>query len=370
MQIIDIEKITDLIENITKNELKKIMNENNNIKLSSSDFEISLDFVGKGGEGKVYKIDKFAVKFFSADNMPQNKESFAKELLVLKNTNKYILHKVSNNFIPLHYYTKIFGVDVIVMDLVEGTAYDLLLHSSINDTDNLYLHMMFQVLYNVLVMYECLKIKHNDLTLKNILFKKIKPSLINYTIINKTNGETNKFSIVTDVVFYMSDFGRSVQIINNNYDVSKSDKKLLKYDNELHHIIDIFTRYLADILPKKYSQEELINIRKHDDKFIRYSKEMKQKLFNKKNNQYMKYKYNRALVYYLIDNNHINEKFLTKLKINLPSESIIDFIKSLNQTINREMLLGKISELGNILSKNNESDTNIDSYDVCIKLKS
>lgn len=257
-----------------------------------------LILLGKGGEGVVYGVDKYAIKFF----IPNKQFSVAHknntreiEMSIFEKSLALLNRNVTNNFLRLFAKTKIFASTVVILDLVDGTLENWIetLHS-----DDEWMIMIFQVLYAVYIMQTCLKTYHNDLTIRNILFKKLNnPTVIKYKI--KVGKTYSSFTFTTDIIFLIADFGCASMLEAVNKFIPKESDKYIQntvkfaIDNnlDLKHL-SILHNTLALILMKNtYKLDELIEIGKKDSSFMQYYNETKKHLKHKYNNSKNKLNY-------------------------------------------------------------------------------
>jgi len=132
-------KITDIIDNLKYNEHEILIKKNPRVfTISDNNKQLKLEFLGKGGEGIVYKYDNYAIKFY------KNIIVFNKDLFITRLTNRLANDKITNNFLTLYGYTQVFQKDVMIINLIDGNLENWILSKH---TDDEWLNMIFQMLY-------------------------------------------------------------------------------------------------------------------------------------------------------------------------------------------------------------------------------
>lgn len=287
--------------------------------------DIIFEFIGSGGEGIIYKVMKYAIKIYKTNT----KLSFNREIEIMKMTNNLLEKNVSINFLKLHDSFTKFNHTVIIMDLVDGSLEDWYKEKH---SDSEWIVILFQILYNILVMQKCLKMYHSDMKPKNILFKKLNNFINIKFIIKEHNEEKVSFILKTNYIIYISDFGHSLSLLFKD-DEKSSDiiKECITNNYDLIHIKTLYNRLLVDILQNKYTIDDLLKTKndKMKDYFLseqeRINTEMKKYPQHIKNKMLL-----RSVIYYLLNNNLIN---IDEYKDILPSENIKTIIEELtNET--------------------------------------
>lgn len=349
--------INDLITNINnmdRTTFNKINAGENVIMLG----QIKLIFIGKGGEGILYGIDKYAIKFYKT-----NKSSYtekytnkgnSKEILILEESTKLVNKNVTNNFLKLFAVTEIFKHTVIILDLVDG---DLENWTDEYHNDNEWLSMIFQLLYATFIMQMCLKIYHHDLKPKNMLFKRLdKPRTIKYII--KTGDKEHTFLINVNTIFLITDFGQASTLLSKS-NVFIPETIQLSIDNnlDLEHLAVFHNRQAVTLLKKAYTVKDLIEIGKGDKNFQSYYNHH----YNKIRKNMKGYPPNviesmlfRALGYYVIEKKLIDITDIPNVdnSVYLPTKKIQRVLESLSELKGKGTLLSKIIEIGSILNNN------------------
>ena len=341
-------KITDIIDNLKYNEHEILIKKNPRVfTISDNNKQLKLEFLGKGGEGIVYKYDNYAIKFY------KNIIVFNKDLFITRLTNRLANDKITNNFLTLYGYTQVFQKDVMIINLIDGNLENWILSKH---TDDEWLNMIFQMLYAVLTMQQCLKMYHADMKPKNLLFKKINPSIFEYNI--KTNNKTYAYKTKTNYIFMISDFGHSSSLLfpkqeyNENNISNDEINKLINKNKDLEHLASFHKRLIVTMINNTYSLDELVRIGNNNEDFNKYMANAKKEIekdmhsYNDKVKSHMLF---RSLAYYLLENDYIDIKSLqqkSKNKIHLPSKNIINILNSLSNLNGTTELLQKINEIG------------------------
>ena len=356
----NINKITNQLNKITHDSYNKIININKSVDIGDN---IKLNLIGKGGEGVVYCIDKYAIKFYLPNdgwyakrysNMGNEKEMF-----ILKETSKLVDKNVTNTFVKIYEILNIFNRKVVIMDLVDGDLEDWTSHEH---SHNKWTNIIFQILYATFVMQQCLKIYHYDMKPKNILFKKIPTSTFEYVI--KTATKEHKFIINTDVIFMISDFGLSSTLLNKK-NAFLPETIQLSIDNnlDLHNLSILHIRQAVTLMEKTYTLDEVIKLGNGDKHLMSYYEDKKRGIHKKMRKFPKKIQYSmlfRAMAYYVIEKNYIKISDIPNDKkyIIFPPKEIQILLESLSELKGKGTLLNKIIELGNIINKNNSTDIN------------
>lgn len=286
--IIDLNKCYNIIDNINKN-----------------------NFIGKGGDGIVYKIESnvcgiAVVKIFKKIDDMKNE---IKILTKLKNI-------IDDNNCPNFIY--MFGNknNKVIFEYCDG---DLEKWFEEEHSYEEWYSVLFQLYMGIFFMNKIINISHNDLKPKNILFKKIKKSIFRYKIDDKTYDIDNY-----GILVLIADFTK----YNSN-----------KENLDLQNLLDIPNRIKINNIIKlnKYNTKDIYNEYKANHKFIEYynlKKEDADNIFN--NNNCIKDKFFlKSLIYYLVENNLIN--YDIKLKDELfksPPNKIIELINKLDNKFN------------------------------------
>lgn len=364
---VTINELINKINNMDQATFNKINAGENVIMLGQT----KLIFIGKGGEGIIYGIGKFAIKFYKT-----NKSSYtekytnkgnSKEMFILEESTKLVNKNVTNNFLKLYAVTEIFKHTVIILDLVNG---DLESWTDTLHDDNEWLSMIFQLLYATFVMQMCLKIYHHDLKPKNMLFKRLdKPCTIKYVI--KNNDKEHVFFINVNTIFLITDFGQASTLLSKS-NVFIPETIQLSIDNnlDLEHLAVFHNRQAVTLLKKAYTVKDLIEMGKTDKNFRSYYDHH----YNKIRKNMKGYPPNviesmlfRALGYYVIEKKLIDISDIPNVDndIFLPTKKIQHVLESLSELKGKGTLLNKIIEIGNMISNNNLKDD----LTLCVKIE-
>ena len=341
-------KIMDIINKLEYRDYETLIKKNPRVFIiDDPSFQTKLEFLGKGGEGVVYKYDNYAIKFYKKSVL------FNKDLFALRLANRLSNDKITNNFLTLFGYTQIFKKDVMIMNLVDGTLESWILSKH---TDHEWLVMIFQILYAIVVMQKHMQMYHADMKPKNILFKKIINTVFEYTVSNKI------YKINANSIFMISDFGHSSSLLfqkkeYNEKNMQKADiMRAINNNLDLGHLSTFYKRLAVTIISNTYKLDDLINMGKNKADFMVYLEEKKQEIekdmgsYNDKVKSHMLF---RSLAYYLLEYNYINIDDLPNSgnnKIYLPPESVRKILTSLNNLKDTDMLLAKIDEVGKQIS--------------------
>jgi hypothetical protein len=337
-------KIIDIINKLKYREYETLIKKNPRIFIINEPFiQTKLEFLGKGGEGIVYKYDNYAIKFYKKSVI------FNKDLFALRLANRLSNDKITNNFLTLYGYTQIFKKDVMVVNLIDGTLESWI---KFKHTDNEWLIMIFQILYAVLVMQQCMQMYHADMKPKNILFKKINSTVFEYTF-NKQS-----YRIKTDYIFIISDFGHSSSLLFPKSEYNEKNDITVAINNnlDLEHLAAFYKRLVVTIISNTYKLNDLIDMGKGNADFLIYLEQKKQeieKYMGKYNDKVKSHMLFRSLAYYLLEYDYFDIDNLPNLgnnKIYLPSNAIRKILTSLNNLKGTDSLLAKINEIGKEIS--------------------
>jgi serine/threonine protein kinase len=352
-------KIDNLINNIKKmshSTFKQINKCDEVVKLGN----LKLKFIGKGGEGIIYGIDKYAIKIYKTNTSDYThkytNQGGSKEIFILKESSKLVDLKVTNTFLKVYGFTEVFGKTVVIMDLVDG---DLESWTEKEHTDHDWLSMIFQMLYATFIMQICLKIYHHDMKPKNMLFKKCDGGMNTYKYIIKTNGTQHEFILSTRDFFLITDFGQASTLLSNK-NVFLPETIQISIDNnlDLEHLAVFHNRQAVTMLKDAYTLKDLVDMGKNDPHFMSYHDKHKNKI-NKNMKGYSESVKDsmlfRALGYYIIEKKYIDISDIPNVKheLYLPSKKIQKVLESLSELKGKGTLLNKIIEIGNIINSNN-----------------
>lgn len=339
------EEIISTVKQFSRTETTKIFLFAKTINFRNINFE----FVAQGAEGIVYKSGDIAIKFYKNTLVNQHKN----ELTFIKLANKLIDKNISNNFVKLYDATKLFGLNVLFLELVTG---DMEIWMQNKHSDIEWLQMLFQLLCGIMIIQNCMLMYHADLKPKNILYKTYeKPKLIKYIIDDK------EFTITTNTIFKISDFGGAVTLLPNfiNRIPQPAIKLSIENNLDLKHLAMLHIRLLSMMIIQTYTLEEIINFGKSSDHFNDYViKATKGVEENRRKFKHPKEFANKrlamALSYYLVEHKYFNVDDLSNYSgtVNyLPSKTIINMFISLSYVKGRGSLLKKIIEIGNLINE-------------------
>lgn len=273
------------------NKIIKQLSDQDLIKLFNKSFQDKrFSEIASGKEGIVYKLGNYAVKIM------KNVDRSDKEISAIK---LLTLHYEFQNFINFYMITETKTMTVYVMKLAHGTLRDWY---RLNHTDCDWISMFIQVLIAMYQMNNVLKIFHNDLKRKNVLYEKlVNPKTLIYNIEGKI------YKLTTKYIFYISDFSHasneSIQAANI------SDEYFIKY--ELCR--KIFTDYLSEEFKSDkytidYVKKYIFKDNKESDEFKQYIKEQQDKI-NKKfkgNNKMYNFIMKKVITSFGIEHNMID----------------------------------------------------------------
>jgi hypothetical protein len=345
MLIFDIDtKILDTIEKyineLNPNIISKLINDTNDYEFVSQDkTKIKLLFLGKGDEGTVYGYNKFlAIKFFV---LPHNKEvEFMKKLQEYKNINTLRLYKyfVKDN----HLITIINKADGSIDNWMKNIN-----NADIKIIDLQWYNMMVQILFGVLLIQDKLLMYHKDLLHRNILYKKLDEKI-------KIKYKIDKFSITihTDIIFFITDFGKSQSLLPEfkKYNILDDNiiKEKIESNADLEGVASIYKKIFVDYIYHNIDHNKLYKMIENNNEAQEYLKEVEKKTFAKtqiisKPPHYVRLQVTRSLCYYLIENNYID---ISKLdtKINIPSKKVRKILESLDNPKSIKHKLKKIKK--------------------------
>lgn len=313
-----------------------------------------LIFIGKGVDGNVYAIDKYAVKFYKTNSYELVNNGNEKEIFILEETSKLVNKNITNNFLKLYGKTSIFNQTVIIMDLVNG---DLENWAEIHHTNDEWLSMIFQILYATHVMQSYLKIYHHDMKPKNLLFKKMDKAITIKYVINYENKEY-EFVINTDTIFIISDFGQaSTLLFKTNAFIPETIKLAIENNLDLESLGAFHKKLIILAIKNMYRLKDIIEMGKKDKNFQSYydihRKKNELKLKGRPRQIFESIMF-KVLAYYVIEKKLINISNIPDAKKrNLPTKEIQNILESLSELRGKDTLLNKIIEIGNMINVQN-----------------
>lgn len=335
------------IKNMTISNITTLIKESNDITINN----INFSFLGKGGEGNVYKLGLLPI----AMKIYRKKSHKNKEIYILKKLNLLSKDDTCNIFLKTHADLNMFGYPVLFMEIVDGSLENWVEYEH---GYNEWICMIIQVLCGLVILQNKLKLFHTDMKPKNILFKKVDKYVINLFINNKN------LSFESEYTFMISDFGHAQSLYFNDNKMEKTTiEENIKKNSDLDQLASFHKRLAVSIITKKYTLDEILEIAKDDDFFNSYVIWIKNEIEKDMSTYSPKIKNHmlvRDLSYYLLEKNYIDiEKLSNKTdnpKIFLPSKNIINVLESLKDINGQQLLKNKIIELGNTIKVNNNNN--------------
>ena len=325
-----------------------IKNNNNLINLSECKKKIydrsNNVFLGKGGQGTVYKIESptcggCVLKVYH--NKTENKQIY-REINILDRVKKIIDDNICPNFLYYYDFFKISENNNIKMNiLMEYADGDLEKWVRENHNNTEWTSMIFQFVCGVHVIQKYLKGFHSDLKPKNIFFIKINKSeneFFEYIINTKSYYLPN-----TGYLFLLADYGHFQSLFFDDNDMSQDDiQSAIRENQDFDFMRDFLKRIQVTNLLKKYNLEKLNEKFKNNLKYQTYYKK-ELNIINKEMKKYpkqVKDKFmNRNLLYFCLEENLINYdmeiKDIKDIKDSSSQEQILpdNTIKELLETV-------------------------------------
>ena len=294
------------------------------------------EYVGKGGDGIIYKFNDRVLKIYTKINQ----DSIMKEFYIVGLLQE--LDKINKNIVHIDDYYLSLNNPVMVMELLDGNLGDwcdkiIKNPDQLSDEayDTMWLSMIFQVAYGFMYLNK-LKILHNDPKPKNVLYKKQQIDSNNEYTLNKV------YKVPTTYVFKIADFG-AVQIVGSSHN-KMSDQEIyeaIKNRSDLNELSKIILRTLVNYAKKYYTLKDMNKYVNSNEEFKNYAKTllnaiesddyMKQLPKNVKNNYIL-----RGLLYYGYENGILDmSEISNKESLKMPSDKVMQILKSLtNPDIN------------------------------------
>ena len=344
----------DIFNNLLHNE--------NLLKYQNLDFV----YINKGSEGYVYSVEKYALKVYTKP-IAERGIVGRRELDAMTLCKKLVDDNVTIHVLSMVDFAIIHGHLVILMELVDGSVEDWVLEKH-NDQE--WYKMIFQIMYGIMCLQECLKMYHYDLKPKNILFKKLnKTTTLKFIISDILN-----ITFETDTIFYIADFGHAQSLLFKSNEISNDAIKLAIINNaDLEHLINLNRKLIIRTIDNNYSTDELINIGKHNKQMMDYVNSNLQRL--KKIQKKMKlaeFKYQFlvkiGIINYIIDHKIINTDDIQKNKqkhfnLYFPSDTI-------SMTLSNLGIKDSLTNLIKQVDKHIEQTKNTPDVVQCLKLSS
>jgi serine/threonine protein kinase len=287
---------------------------------------ITYEYVGKGGQGVVYKTNNFAIKIIPKEKY-QDKEY--KIGLYLNG----LLEEVSINFVKVYEKIDTDKFIILKMDYVNGKFVDWIYKKH---DDKEYINMILQILINLRILQLKINLYHRDMKPKNILYKDLDTNInFTYELNNK------KYTINTNIIFYITDFGHSISDITDD---NISNNKYVTQDSDLYELSMLAQRIKVDRILNIYKLDNLIKIASKNEHFKGYYDNEKKKIEEKMSTypEFIKQKHlTRNIAYFILENNIFNVDIT-----DIMSDKIQNILESLlNDDIDK--IIDKLYELNN-----------------------
>lgn len=289
-------------------------------------------FLGKGGEGVVFLCEGKVVKIYTRVDM----NAILKEFYVVGVLQE--LNNINKNVIHIDRYYLATSHPVMIMELMDGNLSewcDLMVNNKDDLTEkeleNTWLSMIFQVTYGLMFLNK-LKILHSDTKSKNILYSKIQDDMDK---IEHYESKGQKFNVpLNHYIFKIADFG-AVQILGSTMNTITDAEIQRRIDQrvDLHELSRIWYRVLVNYGRNDYGWNQIRPIMDQNDEYKQYHKEQKIKLDKELGHMPQKVRDSmllRALIYYGIENNFINEdEIVAKYSLVKPSALVLKTLDGL-----------------------------------------
>ena len=252
---------------------------------------ITYEYIGKGGQGVVFKMNEFAIKIIPKEKYQE------KEYKIGLYLNKLLINNTIN-FVKVYDKIETDNFIIIKMDYVNGKFVDWIYKKH---TDKEYINMILQILINLRILQNKINLYHRDMKPKNILYKDL-DTKVNFTY--ELNNK--KYTINTNIIFYITDFGHS---LTNITDDNINNNKYITYDSDLYELSMLPQRIKVDRILKQYKMNELINIASKNEHFKGYYENEKKKIDDKMKTypEFIKQKHlTRNIAYFILENNLLN----------------------------------------------------------------
>jgi hypothetical protein len=137
---------------------------------------------------------------------------------------------------------------------------------------------------------------------KNILYKDLDTNInFTYELNNK------KYTINTNIIFYITDFGHSISDITDNN--LTTNNKYVTHDSDLYELSMLAQRIKVDRILNIYKLDDLIKIASRNEHFKGYYENEKKKIDEKMNTypEFIKQKHlTRNITYFILENKLLN----------------------------------------------------------------
>ena len=303
---------------------------------------IKFEFIGAGGEGVVYKaLNFYAVKIYKSIVARETIiEMKSNEVAIMKKSTELLKQSITINFLELFQTFDKLNHTVLIMELVTGNLEEW---CNEHHTDDEWINMILQILYNVIVMQKCLLMYHADMKPKNILYKKLsKPMSIAYTI----KGD-NKISFVikTSYIFIIADFGHSNSLLLKHNELDNDKIKYhIEHNSDLDHLIYLYSRLAVNKIQDIMTIDDLLKVA-GDDKLVKTYYENEINKINTEMRDYPKHIKNRmifrSVAYYLLEKNLLDVSKIVKNSM-LPTKYVKDTLEDLG---NEKLIIDMIKKI-------------------------
>lgn len=285
-------------------------------------------YIGKGGEGYIYKINDDVIKIYIKYNM----DSVLKEFYITGILKE--LSQINFNIISIKDYYLSLSNPVMIMESMDGNLGDLtnqLIKTDGNNNNNTWLSIIFQSMIGFNFLNNRLYILHNDAKIKNILYKKNNNKNLGFKTY-KINGIT--YNVPIDYICKISDFGFS-QIIGSSLNNMSDDEiaKRIKEREDFRELSKIIERIVVNYMIKEYTYDQVLKMTSKYPEFeeiykaqiISVGVELKSYPENIKKNYLF-----RFMCYYLVEHDHsYMETIKSKYKLNLPNQKIQNILNNI-----------------------------------------
>ena len=317
---------------------------NNLLNLDECRKNIQKKFLGKGGQGNVFKLESktcgsVVLKTYHKNT---NKDEIFKEVNVLDKAKQIIDNDICPNFL---YYYDFFQINDTFNIITEYADGDLEAWVKEQHSDKEWKNMLFQFIVGVHVVQKYFKGFHSDLKPKNIFFKRI----------NKKENEYFEFQINNDkyylenngYLFLLADYGHFQSTLFEKNNISDNDiESAIRENQDFDYLRDFAKRIQVTNLIKTYDINKLKE-KFRDNDFMTYLKLESDKIHKELRgypetviNKYL----NRNLLYYCLEHKLIDYKKenIQENDQKSPSDKITEFL---------ELVLDQKGDIEDILDK-------------------
>jgi serine/threonine protein kinase len=290
-------------------------------------------FIGKGGQGNVYKIEsnKCGGVVLKTYHKKTNQDEIYKEVNILDRSKKIIESNICPHFI--YYYDFFKTSDNIFNIFMEFADGDLEKWVKTEHSNEEWKNMIFQFIVGVHVIQKYLKGFHSDLKPKNIFFKNIKYSqnkeYFEYSINDKKYYLKNNGTL-----FMLADYGHLQSTFFDKNDITEEDiLSAIRENQDFDFLRDFAKRIKVTNLMKIHNLESLKSKFRDNNKFNTYVKEENDKIEKIMSNypDHVKDKFLfRSLLYYCLEEKLLDyEKNKLKEEQIPPNKEITEFMEKI-----------------------------------------